>query len=416
MATQTVTNIPFSVQFFDLTNFNTVTEPKVNATLTSGVTFPLNGISAANSRFYYKIVDFNGDTVYQNEAFDSTPVYSNPDVLGAAPTTWANANPEAPNDSNNNVLQGEYTFTVLQRDDSQGITDLFTRDVVFDFQYDRPDENVEKSVNIFTPSIVLTDSTSYGVVNPLDDSVVNPSLTRAWKFYYPSILDLSPVTGSGSSLTVYKFYPGHQEYKLTVDAVYTYDMTSSIDEGVVTDSIVTTDDIPIPKDLCSLFCCVSEVEDRYWESRGTSAMPSAAADFNAVGAYMAMINSALLCGNTETVGTWMEHVQEIANCDDDCSCDDDGLPRQITGFGNPTITEKIEELADGSTTVFPTDVANQNILKNKDWDLGEIAISVEGVIVGKLGNSTATFDSTTGKFTLNWTPSTGVNVTIQIFK
>jgi len=418
MATNTVTNIPIAVTFYNLTNLNKTTLPKVIGTVVSGVTFPLNGISAVNARFYFQIFDLNGDVVYKNEAFDSIPDYTNPDVLGTSTTTWVNTAPNAPTEVDNLVLKGVYTFTVLQRDESQGVTDLFTRTIEVDFQYDRPTVTVSPSINIFTPSLVLTDQSSYIVTDGSTNDPVTPTITRAWKFYYPPQLDLTPLSGSSATFTTYIFYEGDQTWKLTTSLRYTFSTTDSQDTFSVFDSLVTSDVIEIPESLCDLFCCARAVEARFWASRGTTSQQAIAPQFYGITGYMSLICNALLCGNTDNVADWMTRAKEIANCNDDCDCgDDSGLPRQITGFGNPTITQKIEGVADGSTTVFPIDVEDKNKLVNKSWANGEIQFYLDGILLPSVGaGSTSSFNSATGEFTSSYTPGSGVSWTIQILK
>ena len=417
MATNTVTNIPIIAKFYNLTNVSPNTFPNVVG-LINTVIFPLNGISAANSRFYFKIVDFNGDTVYQNEAFDGSPTYSNPDVLGANLDTWVNSAPLAPCDSNRNILKGIYTFTVIQRDESQSVTDLFTRTMSVDYNYDRPDVVVTPSINIFTPSIVLTDVTTYNVIDGTTSNPITPTITRAWKFYYPSVLDINPITGTGSTFTTYIFYEGDQEWKLTSTLTYSFDTPEAQDSLLVLDTIVTTDVIDIPDSLCDLFCCATSVESRFWAAKGTAAQSAIATQFYGVGSYMSLISNALICGSTKNVSTWMSRAKEVANCDDECDCgNDSGLPRQITGFGNPTITSKIEGTTSGTSAIFPVDVADKNRLIGKSWTNGEIQLYIDGIMFAAVGSSsTATFSSTTGEFTTSFTPSSGLAWTIQILK
>lgn len=425
MATNTVTNIPMRAVF--------------NVPLLQGQvvivspTFPLNGIPAANSRFYFKILDFDGNTVYQNPAYDGTPDYADPDLLGTGLTTWLNPLIDIPTNSNTSstlgIVTGQYTVTVLQRDNTQVVTDLFTQSFTKSYDYVRPVQSVNVDIDIFTPLLTLTDETNYTVTDPQSGSPLSPTnFSWNWKLFYPSVLELSPLTSTAIGLQTDVFYEGPHEWSLSAGTAVQglrYDYTTSDATCVfrVIDYIVSTGDFKVDaSSLCDLYCCLKAVESRYYSVFQGNETASVVADamntFQTCMAYNALINQAVKCGSYDDVEGYIEKIRFIAKCADDCGCGEDGFPRQITGIGSPNITQRIEEVADGATNVFPTSTADKNKLKNKSFVNGNfIVFDEDSMIPSEIGSGSGlSFSTTTGECTLNYTPTAGNVLTFQIIK
>jgi len=90
MANVAVTNINAGLSFI------LYLTPKQLVAEVVGNTFPLNGISAANSQFFFWFVDYNGDDIYKNPAFNTVPSYTTPDIIGSSPATWITGVPVCP--------------------------------------------------------------------------------------------------------------------------------------------------------------------------------------------------------------------------------------------------------------------------------------------------------------------------------
>lgn len=421
MATVSVTNISFRPQFNVILMLG-------NVVVIDPTTFPLNGISAADSRFYFKITDFNGDTVYQNPAFDSVPDYTDPDLNGSALTTWLNDLIPLPVNSNNTVVTGLYTATVLQRDNTQAVTDLFTREITKTYDYVAPAQTINETIDIFQPLLTLTDNTNYAVIDPQDNSSLLPlNFSWNWQLIYPQ--NIGTITSTSQFLQTAVFYEGIQQWSFSAGTELSglrYDYKTSASDCFfrVLDYITSTGWFEVPvSNLCDLYCCLKSVTDRYLQARAgnqsVAVLQSLRNDMNDCMSIKLLINEAVVCGSYDEVEQYIEDIKAIAKCSDDCSCGEDGFPRQITGIGNPTITQKIEEIADGATTVFPTATNDKNKLKNKSFTDNNMAIFDETDMIPGFasgGGALATFSASTGEFTLNYTPSAGSRITIPIYK
>ncbi len=411
MATVAVTNIPAQT-WINNSNAQWV------GNIPSSVTDPLNGIAISNSRWYFKMVDFNGDTVYQNSAFNSTPAYTTPDLSGIT-ATWLTSIPVMPTSSAGKIIKGLYTVYCIQRDQTQVVTDLFLQTFTFNFQYEPVTISVQTTIQLFNPpSISITDLTNYNLKDPQDGAWITPTLARAWSLYYPSSLERTKVTSTSISVQTNDVWSGSWEVALDSTLVYTFDTSVAANFLLILDLVeYVNDDIRIPNtNLNSLYCCVKHAEDRYKQSIGTQAEAQNLSAFSTAMDYYTLIGAAIQNGVYANVMQYIEDLKEVAQCNDECDCNDDG-PEQLTGWGTQNITQKIEEIADGATAAFPTELADQAILKNKSYANNDFALFDSGTLIPSMGaGSTMTFNATTGICTLNYTPSNGSVITILIFK
>lgn len=410
MATNAVTNIPAQVSVND-------TNAQWIGIMPSSTTFPLNGISSTDSRFYFKMVDFNGDTVYANAAFDSTPSYATPDISGTS--AWATGAQVMPTSTAGAILKGVYTVYVLQRDNTQVVTDLFLQTFTFDYQYEQVTISIQKTVQLFNPpSISVTDVTTYLVADPQDGANVTPTIARSWNLYYPPSLQFSPVTSTSSTVQTYNVWSGNYEVALDVTLLYTFDTNQAVNFLLIADLIEFTDDnIKIPNtNLNSLYCCIKHAEARYVESKGTEAANQAFWDWTAAMDYYGLINAAIQNGTYESVLDYIDSLKAAAQCNDDCECEDD-TPTALTGWGTQNIVNRFDETASGATAIYPLTAVHAAILKNKSYTGGDFQVYDGGILITNTGSgSYFTFEPSTGYGTFNYTPSAGSIITFIILK
>lgn len=414
MADVAVTNIPSALTFL-------LDDTQLVGIIETTAVYPLNGISQANSRFYFKITDLNGDIIYQNSAFNSTPDYTDPDILGASGTTWVNTPPTIPTTSDGEVVKGQYTVYLKQRDQSQVVTDIFTENYTVDYQYDSPVLTFEKSIQLFNPpQILVTDVTNYAIKDYLTGEQSNPILqTRAWNLYYPPSLQFSPITSTGVSVQAQNVWSGNYEVVLSTALRYLLSSSLSGCHLSIWQTLDLTDAFGVPKtNENQFYCCLKTAENRYYSSIGTEAEMPNLVVFNTVSAYETLILTAIRNGSYDKVATYIERARKLANCDDDCECNDDDAPEQLTGWGTQVIPYDLTDVAPGgSASTFPLTETDRNALKNKtlaDFMVfdGELYVPT----VSNAGSYITSFNSTSGTYTLNYVPTAGNIISTRVIK
>lgn len=415
MAATAVTNITTNLVFL------LYQTPKELIANLDGASFPLNGISAANSQFFYKFVDYNGDTIYANPAFDSVPDYTTPDILGSAPTTWLTDTPVCPTNSDGSVVTGQYTLYVIQRDASGVVTDTFTQNFTCEFQYERPTINLEPTIQVFNPpTLSVVDLTNYVIADPLTSALVSPTTnSREWSLQYPGSTGLEPVTSTGSSVQTNYLESGYYCATMSTTMLfYKFSTSNSICQMRVREIFSSSnDDIYVPDtSLGAMYCCLKHAEARYYASIGTQNEPMAEKRYVLACSYKTLINTAIQHGSYNDIVTYINRMKEVSGCDD-CNCDDNNAAIPLTGWGTQTLNGRIDETATGSTATFPLSAANAARLKNLSYEDGDFIVYDSGTIIGNTGaGSTYTHNENTGYGVFNYTPSAGSIITFIIIK
>lgn len=315
------------------------------------------GVSASDYEGLIKVVDPDGLTIYNNTNWASPDIEPGTSVYNTTTIPL-------PLDGDGEVKQGSYTFTYTVSDDNGSTT--LTKSYTYTFAYDAVEIAITPSVNYNTPLLKGTDSTSYTV------NAITPTITRAWTLTYPSVLGISPVTGTGSTVTTGTFYTtssGAYQYTFTLISTLSYDMGSGL---YVSDEISGTDYIDVSSDasLCQLYCGLRSSYTRWQANKMTN--PANATkylnEFMAVMSISTLLQAAYDCGKTEDASGYVAMIKAIGNFDD-CSCDGDE-PVLVTGLGGGGTTV----VAAGTGLSLATDVSGTTTTYTLSLSAANIAL------------------------------------------
>jgi hypothetical protein len=348
---------------------------------------------------FVKLVDEDGDTIYQNPAFNTpTPNYTTPNYTLSPPT---NVIPVyLPLDSENKAVNQKYTITLLAIDATNPTPATDTATITVSYNYDTIEPNVEISIDVYTPRATFTDDTTYAYTPQGTNTLVVPTATRAWVLYYPPSSGVPNLTGTSTSLSTGVVWSGTSTIKITSSLSYLMGTTTA-GNFYVTTVVTQTREVPIyDNGLCEIYKCVKELFAT-WNKAVQSASPSLQNTKDLVYQVTAIrqqINEAVKCGNYTDVAALIKQLQDLINCD--CGCDNDA-PKQLTGISALlSIAQRILSALPSSAVSFQDD-----LLKGKNYDttsglgVADFLVFLDGQELDST-YSTITFDPLAG--TINW--------------
>lgn len=340
------------------TVFNYTADP-ATIDLTDDTDYAGEGIADSDVKGNFKITAPNG-VIHDNTSLVT------PDINGA--TSDFSFSMNLPTDSAGNVLLGQYqiiyTLTI------GGAVQPGTYTVTYNFNnaYERPTVTVTQSLNCFNAVLTSTDATSY----PVDG--VTPTLVRLHKVTYVNPTN-NTTTNLTSSTAVFEVLTAN----LFTNTAYTSSITSTVtyefDDFTVEDILYgnTQTITECETNLCSIYCCISELNARYNRARGTA--PTFAKQYydqlQYVSILMNLFNQAIQCGKNEKAAQYLDDIKDAAGCDDDCGCSEGEGQFQIIPIGSSGTTVVVTEGAGitvtsntvGSTTTYT--VALESSYKSK---------------------------------------------------
>lgn len=302
-----------------LTCFELNNDPK-NFQFTDTTDYASEGIALSDVVGIFKIVGPTGLTEYVNVDF------GNPDIDADVSLVFDTVS--LPLDTNGLVQSGEYvvTYTIRVVGGTQPGDFILTK--TYDFTHTTPQAQIDVTVDCRCSELTSTDTTDYG-----------PSVTTILRTH-----TVTPPVGSGLTPTVdstpiIKVTPiTNKTWTGQISTVVTYNFP---DELCVIDLIEGTDENPVECDisLCDIFCCIKKLADRYFALQGVNDFAAETIQKEQLRDVMYLValhDKATLCGQDKLATIYYNRILEIAECEEGCSCTDDGKPTLIVPVCGPT--------------------------------------------------------------------------------
>ncbi len=252
------------------------------------------------------------------------------------------------------LVQGNYTFNYTVYDTNT--TQYYTATLGYNLSFTFPTGVLTPDVSPFGFYVKATDNTIYTV------NSISPSLSRLLTLNYPNTLNPipSPVTSSGSYVQTATVYTGGS-YGAVLETTATWNMTSLVTIiGLVEDSLSIP--VEIDNNLCNLQCCLRAAITRLDQLQCNGYLNEAAILRQqlilGVSYYLA-VQGAIMCGSGQAkVDEYVAAFKASLNCDDECTCGNEGEPTLVIPIGSQNGTYTFTS-SDGSLTLTET-VVGQN--------------------------------------------------------
>lgn len=237
-----------------------------------------------------------------------------------------------PKDSNDDVLQGNYTIIYTIRVSGAVQAGDYSETFVYKFCYEEIKLDIDLTVDLINAKLTSTDNTSY------PQEVTNSSRTHT--VYPPEGLNPSdwPAQTVSTKANIYSKDGNKIATKTwTGKVVNILELTYS--DNLIVDVTVTGDSEREIKDdinICNLQCNMRALVERYYNALGTDTVnadliykdqlaPSLAAAF--------MYTSNISCGNFDKAEEYYQDVLKFTGSQPDCQCSDSTEPQIITASG-----------------------------------------------------------------------------------
>jgi hypothetical protein len=180
----------------------------------------------------------------------------------------------------------------------------------------------------------INDQTDITVASISNATVDGTLVGRKTTLFYPAVLQIADVVGYSTTLQTNTFYSQTHEFLFEARNYYDFGNGISVVDFV---SKGTEVDVDCDVRLCSIFCCVNEVFNKYmsYKNSGNTKLAQIALEqYILVTSHLASLRTAFECGDDTAVTNLVNQIKVAANCTDECSCNDDGgEPTPITGLG-----------------------------------------------------------------------------------
>ena len=238
------------------------------------------------------------------------------------------------------------------------VTETLTQ--TYDLQYASPIVSISGSVQVYTPSPLLTeyDNTVY-IVNS-----VLPTLSRTATITYPPIMvnnvqsTPTPTVGTTATTTSTTFYsPTTVTMSVVSDLTYAFVGAGANSNFTVIDTVSGLIEFPIDAtSYCKLYCGLKTNAEQVALYPNNTQL---ADNFALMMAYVTLIQLAQNCGQTDDIAGYVAKIEALGNFTEDCSCGS-GV-QQVIGLGslvnaynvlgaNSYIT--VTPVTSGNTTTF----------------------------------------------------------------
>jgi hypothetical protein len=314
-----------------------------------------------------------------------------------------------PLNSDGTVVRGTYIITYsVQIIDGSHSTYIVTKTNTYNNQYVAPVVTISQTADCLSPQFVSDDVTNYM------SNGVNPAITRTNTLDYPfgSAGQGTPIVTSGQTITTSTFYNGTQTTTISSILVYTFS-----DGLIVTDTVTGVKEFLVDcQFICSIFCCLRSLYNNRENNRGVNQVEfNKYSDlFNECMSTVELALVAIDCGKASEVDGYLTLIKNIANCTDDCSCND-GTPSLVTGLGGSGVNVIVQSggspitvtsLTAGSTTTYTVtlDAAFVNKVNNSYNTVVAAGTNITVTPV-TVGNTTTYTVNTTGSTYTNANPT-----------
>ncbi len=310
-------------------NFNLDTTP-----IQFKMTDTSTGLSRASNLTGSFRITLNGNVVYDNITNFNN---SSADIVGASSLTngteiQLQLNPDG------SPVNGLYTIYYQLWDSGASAQASVTE--TFNFQYGSPVVVITGSVQVYTPSplLTMTDATNYMV-----NSVTPVFTSKTATITYPTIID--PITHLPSTptptvntttnpITTSTTFWSPTSVSMSIDSalLYTYTGTGTNTGFTVTDQIGGVIQFPIDAtSFCKLYCGLFEMQQQVNSNPQNSQL---ADDFAYAMGLVTLIMLAQNCGKTSDINRIIEQIQAIGNFNSDCDCGCGSSVQQVIGLGS----------------------------------------------------------------------------------
>lgn len=320
---------------------------------------PLAGTSVLDC---FTVTAPDGNVFYSNSNF------ANPGADIVVPSGTTNVNtinlPVLPSGA---PVPGVYTIVMTtQITDGVHASYFVTTKNTINFTFVAPTISITQTVDCIGANFTSSDTTDY-VVNG-----VAPVVVRTHDVYVPGNV-ASPYSSPQPivNLTSGQFYNGLQTTTITSVCTWTFSNGSTVTATLTGTKAISVDCTY----FCAIYCCLRSINSNILKYKGINDMLASQyeATFAKVMGLVELATLAYSCGKSKDVAGYVAQIQYLADCTDDCSCQD-GSPSPVYGLGgggtgvNILITSCNAGITTSSSTVGNTttwEICLDPILLNK---------------------------------------------------
>ena len=336
------------------------------------------GINPNNITGSFKVT-FGGNVIYNNLANYQSGTLA--DIILSSSNTNATII-QLPLNPDGTVPQGLYTVYYQVWDSGSSTMSSVTE--TFNFIYASPSVEVAGSVQVYTPSplLTLTDNTVY-IVNS-----VTPTLNRVATITYPPILinnvltTPTPTTGTTAVTTSTTFYtPTQVTMSVVSNLTYTFSNFQVVDK--------VSGEIPFQIDatsFCKLYCGLLQMQINAQNNPQNSQLQD---DCAYAGFLVVLIMLAQNCGKTDDISSLITQIENLGSFDTDCGCGCGSSVQQVIGLGslvnaynvlsaNSYIT--VTPVTSGNTTTFTIQLAD-SLVAQINAILGATLVAGDNIVL-----------------------------------
>ena len=367
------------------------------------VTFEANTITGLNDNQTYFIIVVDSNTVQLATTYVNAIAGTEVTGLGGAASstdtlTYNGCSLALPTDSDNEILQGDYTVTVTMFDVGATGTTV-ERAQTFNYVYDSPEVSFTDDYSVInTPFLKSVDSTNYTF-----DSVT-PTMSGTMTLNYPDNLGtyVKTISAASTTLSTSGFYGGSpathsvvldNDIEYTITKAFYTDATGTLVPFYINDTLSGRTEINVYSNVsgCDLYCCLNNLLDRVMAAKGTQNYKNLWDKFVYASSLAEQIERSYECNKSANVNDIRSEFDRVTGCTGNCDdCGDDVT--QVVGIGTvPAQTRKSVNTASSTITS-----ATFSGLIGKSFTNGDFALIVDGGDVEFIGGYTITFDPITG--------------------
>jgi hypothetical protein len=289
----------------------------------AGAGIPLTGVKGV-----FEITSPSSVVVYNNTTFGAgSDIVRNISAFNAITIPLPNLSNQAPEN-------GVYTIVyTVQITDGVNPTYTLTQTNSYNFTYTAPTVAIVAQADCISPLITGQDDTEYIVDG------VQPSVTRTFTLDYPSGSGESPISTSSATITTGRVFTGTQTFTVSSVLLYTFS-----DGHTVADTVTGAKGILVDCQLvCKLYCCLKTLYNRKENARASNQtlFQSLERQFEEVMSIMQLLFVAIDCGKQNDANTYLNKIEQIAECSDDCGCND-GTPQLVNGLGPQNVNVVVD--------------------------------------------------------------------------
>ena len=228
-------------------------------------------------------------------------------------------------------VHDDYTITLEWQDASSDEGSYkISKAKTFTLDYVSPTVDLSMEVDCLSPQLSATDYTNYTIDG------IDPTITRAIAIHYPPSIPTADVTGTGATLITSTFYTVANstiEHSSSLTSNLVYDFGGGF---IVYDEVTGSEVIQVAcgADVCTIYCCFKTLYNKYIATKGKNNVLEQDSYYKMILAstLAQYAFTAIRCGKSSDVSTYISTLLEIADCNAGCGCDD-GTPQLVTGLG-----------------------------------------------------------------------------------